>query len=62
MKAVKPKNWRKWGDRPLGEFVSILLRVRAKRGINQEIKTSQNLRLAKKKTKIGWRSGGRWDW
>jgi hypothetical protein len=59
MKSVEPKRWRKFADSLLGEFVSILLKVREERGINEELKTSQILEKARRKARLKWRSN-RW--
>ncbi len=59
VKAVKPKKWRKISDAPLGEFVSALLNIRKKSGVNITLKTSRILEKAERKSPKSW-SRNRW--
>ena len=45
-RASRIKSWRKLSDKPLGNFVAVLLRQRKKYGINSNLKIS-NLTFAK---------------
>ncbi len=54
MKSVQPKKWRKYADRPLGEFVTMLLYNRKKRGVNDKLKTSKILARAERESPKRW--------
>lgn len=58
-RVFKVKGWRKWADSSLGEFVSVLLKTRHRRGINKSLKNSKILRQVERKSPVVW-SRSRW--
>lgn len=59
VKAVKPKNWRKYADKPLGKVVAGKLQGRY--GDRRQEKQSEILKKAKNRTPVKSRYD-RWDW
>lgn len=54
-RVIRVRNWRKCADTPLGEFITILLRNRYKRGINDKFEVSEIIATAERLSKKNWR-------